>query len=111
MLLLPPLKEIIAGNSNSPYTWLAGQNGTVTTYPGLPPADIDIDFWDAPLGNTNGPLFLVGEARKDKFGVFVDVAYTTIESENTTPGPYFSSVVSTTKSWVVSAAGLYRLVE
>ena len=95
----------------APYAWLAGQNGTVATLPGLPPADIDIDFWDDISDNINGALFLVGEARKDKFGVFVDVAYVDIESDNATPGPYFSSVVSTTESWIVTAAGFYRLVE
>jgi hypothetical protein len=95
----------------APYAWLAGQNGTVATLPGLPPADIDIDFWDDILGNINGALFLVGEARKDRLGVFMDIAYVDIETDNATPGPYFSSVVSTTESWMVSAAGFYRMVE
>lgn len=53
---------------------------------------------------------LIGEARKDKFGVLMDVAYVDIESDDATAGPYFSSVVSTTESWIVTATGLYRLV-
>jgi len=28
----------------APYAWLAGQNGKVATLPGLPPADVDVDF-------------------------------------------------------------------
>ncbi|MBW1790118.1 MAG: hypothetical protein JRK53_26470 [Deltaproteobacteria bacterium] len=54
---------------------------------------------------------LVGEARKGRLGVVMDVAYTDIESENATPGPFFSKITSRTKSWIVSAAGFYRLAE
>jgi len=95
----------------APYAWLAGQKGTVGTLPGLPAADIDIDFYDDVLGNINGALMLVGEARKGQYGLVMDVAYFDIEDDEATPGPYFSSVNSRTKSWIVSVAGLYRLAE
>jgi hypothetical protein len=95
----------------APYAWLAGQKGTVGTLPGLPAADIDIDFYDDVLGNINGALMLVGEARKGQYGLVMDVAYFDIEDEESTPGPYFSSINSRTKSWIVSVAGFYRLVE
>ena len=95
----------------APYAWLAGQNGKVATLPGLPSTDIDIDFWDDILGNINGALFLVGEARKDRFGLFMDVAYVNIEDDEATAGPLFSSVVSTTESWIVTGTGFYRLIE
>ena len=96
----------------TPYAWLAGQKGTVATLPGLPEADIDVDFYDDILGNINGALMLVGEARKGRFGLVMDVAYTDIEMENPTPlGIFYSAVDSRTKSWMVSVAGLYRLVE
>ena len=83
----------------------------MATLPPLPPADIDVDFYDDILGNINGAIMLVGEARKGRYGMVMDVAYTDIEFEESTPGPIFSSIKSTTKSWIVSAAGLYRLVE
>jgi len=95
----------------APYAWLAGQEGTVATLPGLPPADIDINFWDDIFGNINGALFLVGEARKNRFGIFMDIAYVDIEIDDSTLAPYFSSIDSRTESWIVSATGLYRLVE
>jgi len=96
----------------APYAWLAGQKGTVATLPPLPPADIDVDFYDDILGNIKGALMLVGEARKGRFGVVMDVAYTDIEMEDPTPlGIFYSAVNSRTKSWIVSAAGLYRLIE
>ena len=95
----------------APYAWLAGQKGSVATLPPLPSVDIDIDFWDDILGNINGALFLVGEARKGKYGALFDMAYVDIELESSTPGPIFSSVTSRTKAWIVSVAGSYRLVE
>ena len=96
----------------APYVWLAGQKGTVATLPGLPPADIDVDFYDDILGNIKGAIMLVGEARKGRFGIVTDIAYTDIEMEDPTPlGVFYSALTSQTKSWMVSAAGFYRLVE
>lgn len=95
----------------APYAWLAGIDGTVATLPGLPPADIDLDFWDDVFDNIDGALMLVGEARKGRYGVLMDVAYVDIEQDGNTPGPYFSSVDLTTKNWIVSATGLYRLID
>lgn len=95
----------------APYAWLAGQKGTVATLPGLPAADIDVNFYDDILGNINGALMLIGEARKGRFGIVADIAYTDIEAQNSTPGPFFSSVSSRTKSWMISAALFYRLLE
>lgn len=95
----------------APYGWLAGQNGKVATIPPLPPVDIDIDFYDDILGNINGALFLVGEARKGRFGMVADVAYVDIEIEDPTPGPLFTLLNSRTQSWIISVAGLYRLAE
>jgi hypothetical protein len=95
----------------APYAWLAGQNGTIATIPPLPPADIDINFYDDIIGNINGALFLVGEARKGPFGIVTDIAYTDIEIEDPTPGPLFTLLTSRTESWIVSVAGFYRLTE
>jgi hypothetical protein len=95
----------------APYAWLAGQKGEVATLPGLPKADIDYDFYDDIAGNIKGAFFLVGGARKGRYGLVADIAYTDVEIEDATPGPLFSSLKSRTKTWIVSAAGLYRMVE
>ena len=96
----------------APYAWLSGQNGTVATLPGLPPADVDVDFYDDIWGNINLAGMLVGEARKGRFGLFMDIVYTDIEMEDPTAyGILYSAVDTQTKSWMVSIAGLYRLAE
>ena len=96
----------------APYAWLSGQNGTVATLPGLPPADVDVDFYDDIWGNINLAGMLVGEARKGRYGLFMDIVYTDIEMEDPVPyGILYSAVDTQTKSWMVSIAGLYRLAE
>jgi len=93
------------------YGWLAGQNGSISTFPNMPEVDVDVDFWDDVLGNINGAFFLMGEARKGSVGVLLDLAYTDIELEERTPGQYFSALTSRTKAWMLTGAGYYRLLE
>jgi hypothetical protein len=95
----------------APYGWLAGQKGEVATLPPLPPADTDIDFYDDIFGNINGSITFVGEARKGRYGLVMDVGYNDIEIEDPTEGPVFNTVKSRTKSWMVSAACLYGLLD
>lgn len=95
----------------APYAWLAGQDGTVGTFPGLPAADINVDFYDDILGNINGAVMLVGEARKGPFGFHLDLVYTDIEMDQPLRGTYFTTLTSQTKSWIVSVSGFYNLVE
>jgi len=113
--LLPNL--LAANDSDSwefhiaPYAWLAGLDGSVATLPGLPPADIEVDFYDDILGNINGAFMLVGEARKGRFGLTMDLVYTDIETDSAIPGQNFTTLTSQTTNWIVSAAGFYRVTE
>jgi hypothetical protein len=93
------------------YGWLSGQKGTLATLPGLPAADVDIDFYDDILGNINGSFALIGEARKGGVGVVADISYSDIEDDEATAGPIFSELTSRTKTWIASMAGFYRLIE
>jgi len=95
----------------APYAWLAGQEGTVATLPGLPPADIDVSFSDDIADNIQGALMLIGEARKGSLGFTAEVAYTDIESDATIPGENFTTLTSQSQSWIVSAGGFYRFFE
>jgi hypothetical protein len=73
---------------------------------GLPLAEINIDFLDDILGNISGALLVLGEARKDNWGKFADIAYVNNEIEDETLTPYFNSLSSKTESWIISTAGL-----
>ena len=95
----------------APYAWLCGQKGDLATQPGLPASEVDIDFYDDILGNINGSFSLVGEAFKGRYGVVADIDYSDIEDDDATPGPFFSTLTTRTKTWIVSAAGVYRLIE
>lgn len=95
----------------APYAWLISLKGDVATLPPLPAVDVDLDFWDDIVDNVNGALMLVGEARKGRYGVILDVVYTDIGGDESTPGPLFSSVELETTSWIVSLGGLYRLID
>lgn len=55
----------------TPYALLAGQEGKVPTLPGVPPANIDVDFYGDILGNINSALMFVGEGRVNRTQQFV----------------------------------------
>ena len=95
----------------STYSWLAGQKGRTSIRQGLPAAKVNVDFVKDILGNINSSLMAVGEVRKGRFGLMMDLVYTDIEDGDSTPAPFFSTISARTKSWIVSAAGLYRLYE
>jgi len=116
LFLVPPIHaETETGDrwhfQIAPYAWLAGQKGTLATLPGLPPADVDIDFFDDIAGNINASFALIGEVRKGSYGMVADISYSDIEDDDATPGPFFSSLTSRTKTWIASVAGFYRLIE
>lgn len=95
----------------TPYGWLAGQKGSAAVISGAPVADIDVDFWDDVLGNINGALFLVGEARKGRWGGVMNGAWIDIEADADTPGPSYSKFGVRSEMWLFNAAGFYRLVD
>jgi hypothetical protein len=53
---------------------------------------------------------LVGEARKGRFGITMDLVYTDIESDSAIPGQNFTTLTSQNTNWIVSAAGFYRMM-
>lgn len=96
--------------SFAPYVWFAGLKGTVATLPGLPSVPVDASFSDI-LDNTDFTFMGAGEARKGRYGLFVDIVYLDLEASAGTPGPVFSSATLEAKTLTALLAGEYRLVE
>jgi hypothetical protein len=97
--------------SVTPYLWLAGISGTVDGFALLPPAEVDVGFLDDILGNINFAAMFAVEARKDRYGLFVDLAYVDVEEGATLRGVIYDSVNLQAKLWLSKIAGEVRLVE
>ena len=87
-----------------PYLWFSGIDGQVSSVPGEPPADIDASFSDV-LENLDFAIFVAGEARKGRWGIFADVMYVDLEACGDFPGPEFSSVNLDVGVWVGGHVG------
>jgi len=94
----------------APYGWIAGLKGTMATLPGLPAVGVDASFSDI-LDNLDMGFMGAGEARKGRYGLFVDILYMDVSASAGTPGPVFSSASLKAKTLTVLLAGEYRLVE
>ena len=94
----------------SPYFWFASLEGKVATVPGLPTADVEASFSDI-LDNLNIGFMTTGEARKDRFGVVVDLVYLDLTADGNTPGPLFSGVEADLKQFFGTLSLAYRAVE
>lgn len=94
----------------SPYIWLPGQSGSMTL--AGQPVNLDVDFSDDVLGNINLAAYVIGEARNERWGIIVDIAYSDIEDDEAlAPGIVFQSINSKTKTLMLSAAASFRVVD
>jgi hypothetical protein len=95
----------------APYLWFAGLEGDLSTLPPLPPVSVDWSFSDI-LENFDIGFMGVGEIRKGRFGVLVDLVYVDLEAEKATPrGIFFSNAAVEAKTFIGTFEASYRLVE
>ena len=93
----------------SPYIWFAGLKGDVGTIPPLPAAPIDISASDA-LSDTEAGFMILLDARKQRHGVFADLLYTDVQSEEElVPQPIGLNMKSTSKTTIFTLAYQYEL--
>ena len=98
-------------SSLTPYLWMAGLEGQVGAFAGLPPAEVDASFKDDLLGNINVAFMIAAEARKDRLGLIMDLAYVDVEADAETRGVVYESASLQSKLWLFSMAAAYRLEE
>ncbi|KPJ82618.1 MAG: hypothetical protein AMJ58_00165 [Gammaproteobacteria bacterium SG8_30] len=94
----------------APYLWFAGLEGTAATIPGLPPGEIDISPSKA-LEDTETALMLMFEARKGRSGLFTDLVYSDVRSDEELIPALGLSLRSETKSTLLTFAYEHRLLQ
>jgi opacity protein-like surface antigen len=94
--------------SLTPYFWAAGLDGDVGV--GGRTASVDVGFSDIADTLDMGAL-LTFEARKQRWGLLLDVIYLKMSTDEGTPGPLFSNVDLGTKELVLEGDIAYRVLE
>lgn len=91
----------------SPYVWATSIDGTITG-PGGREVDFASSFSDL-LKDLNFALMGASEVRYDRFGLVLDVAYSSVSGEQDTPfGVLFSGAETDLNQWIVNTALSYR---
>jgi hypothetical protein len=94
----------------SPYAWLAGLDGEIGTVPGAPPAPVDISPSDV-VEDVDAAIMLLFSARRGRHGVFADLFYADISSdEELLPPPIDLSLKVRAENAIVSLAYQYRFL-
>ena len=93
----------------SPYIWFAGLKGDVGTIPPLPTAPVDVSASDA-LSDTEASFMILLDARKQRHGVFADLLYSDVQSdEERVPQPIGLKMKTTSKTTIFTLAYQYEL--
>ena len=93
----------------TPYFWLAGLEGDVGVG-GLPPAEVDASFSDI-IENTDIAVMLGAEARRDRWGLTLDLVYLGLAQDAETPGPLFDDATIDVNTMFTTIGGAYRFIE
>lgn len=93
--------------SFSPYVWATSIDGTITG-PGGRDVEFATSFKDL-LKDLDFALMGASEVRYDRFGLVLDVAYSSLSGEQDTPfGVLFSGAEVDLKQWIINSAISYR---
>lgn len=94
----------------TPYVWFAGMEGDLGTISGLPPVEVDASFSDI-LENTDIAMMLAAEARRDRWGLLLDLVYLNLSADADTPGPLFGSADVESETLFATLGVAYRMVQ
>jgi hypothetical protein len=91
----------------TPYFWLSSLSGDVDISP-LPEASVDATFSDL-FDHLDFALMAVGEARKGRWGIIADLAYTSLSADGQTPGAAFGKAEADLKALIMTTVVAYRV--
>ena len=92
----------------TPYLWLAGMGGTITTASGRS-ASFSQSVGDI-FSNLNGGLMLQGEARYQRWHLLADFDYVSLTTDAARSGPILGQPSVKTTEYMGTLAGGYRFV-
>ena len=92
----------------TPYAWIPGASGTITI--GNRTADVSSSITDTSV-HINFAFMAAFEAHKDKLTILTDLQYSNLGTDNATPGPGFSGVETSTKTFILDPEVGYRFGE
>ena len=92
----------------TPYAWFAGINGNIGTIPGAPSVPVDVSASDA-LSDTNASAMLVFEAQKGHHGIFSDLIYSDVQSEEDFLPAIGLTLESVTRTTIFTLAYKYQV--
>jgi hypothetical protein len=81
--------------------------GDVATLPPAPSAAVDATFDDI-LGNLDIAFMGIGEIRKGRVALLVDLIYVDLEDDASTPGPFFSGASLDSETFIGTVQVSYR---
>lgn len=93
----------------APYLWLAGLEGDIGVG-GLPPAEVDASFHDI-IEQTDFALMMAAEARRDRWGILLDIVYLGLSQDAETPGPLFGDASVDVTTAFATIGGAYRAID
>ncbi len=91
----------------TPYAWLAGIEGDVSTIPGSPVIPIKVTSSDA-LKDNEAAYMVAFEAKKQQHGLLLDILYTDTQSDFTLVEAVNLNMQSTSRNKIYSAAYSYE---
>jgi hypothetical protein len=92
----------------TPYLWIVGLSGRA----GIGDLDVDVDsgITDSNV-HLNFGFMATFEARKNRWLVLTDLQYSSLGTENPTPGPLFSEATADFKTFVLDPELGYRIID
>jgi len=93
----------------TPYLWLAGMGGTITTASGRS-ASFSQSFGDI-LDNLDAGVMLLGEVRYQRWHLLVDFDYVKLTTDAARSGPILGQPSVETKEYLGTIAGGYRFLD
>ncbi len=94
----------------SPYLWVAGISGDVTTRRGVT-RDVSVSFGDVLSNLSVIPFMGAAEVRYGRFGLLADVMYLSLKSDVSTRGVLFGNGTGSVSSFTGTFLANYRVVD